>query len=108
MLWSPHKQPQIWEPKLHRFSRFHSMVPLISSHLRRFGNHQRFPAHRPSPLFKVQSSKFKVQCSPPPLLSGAVAPTCPAKVTRRRKLRAKAERFKVSGFLATVGSRTVG
>ena len=72
-------------------------VPLIPSHLRRFGNHQRFPAHRPSPLFKVQGSKFKVQGSPPPLRSGAVAPTCPAKARRRRKLRAKAERFRAVG-----------
>ena len=32
-------RPQIGEPKLHHFWRFHGMVPLILNDLRQFGNH---------------------------------------------------------------------
>jgi hypothetical protein len=44
LLWSPRNQPQIREPKLHRFSPFQGAVSLILNDLRKNGNRQRFPA----------------------------------------------------------------
>jgi hypothetical protein len=44
LLWSPRNQPQIWEPKLHRFSAFQGAVSLILNDLRKNGNRWRFPA----------------------------------------------------------------
>ena len=43
MLWLLLKQPQFWEPKLHRFWPFQSAVSLILNDLQQNGNRSRFP-----------------------------------------------------------------